>query len=105
MLLLILKHVASAYYSLWRIRRHAPIFRGVASSNRDLDAAFGTSLRTARTKAGLSQEELAHRCDLHRTYVSFLERGLRSPSLAVISRLAEELGTEAWKLVRAAELQ
>ncbi|MEZ4495138.1 MAG: helix-turn-helix transcriptional regulator [Dehalococcoidia bacterium] len=74
----------------------------MARSNRTIDQAFGEVLKRLRKEAGLSQEQLAHRCDLHRTYVSMLERGLKSPSLGVVVRLAEELGVEAWEMVRAA---
>ncbi len=51
----------------------------------------------------ISQEELAHRADLHRTYVSQLERGLKSPSLAAVGALAAALGLRPHELVRAAE--
>ncbi|MEK6608749.1 MAG: helix-turn-helix transcriptional regulator [Myxococcota bacterium] len=50
-------------------------------------------MRDARLKAKISQEELAHRAGLHRTYVSLLERGERNPSLNVIIDLARALGT------------
>lgn len=52
---------------------------------------FAESLRTARKKAKISQEELAERAGLHRTYISQLERGLKSPSLDVIVALAKGL--------------
>jgi transcriptional regulator with XRE-family HTH domain len=42
-------------------------------------------------KSGLSQEELAERAELHRTYVSDIERGARNPSLRSIDRLAKAL--------------
>jgi transcriptional regulator with XRE-family HTH domain len=61
------------------------------------------ALRRLRAEAGLSQEELAHRSHLHRTYVSQLERGLKSPSLGAIEELAEVLGKKPHELVRAAE--
>lgn len=79
-----------------------PDILGVAKSNPKLDKSFGKVLRRLRLEAELSQEELAHKCDLHRTYVSFLERGLKSPSLGVVVALAEELGVEAWEMVREA---
>ncbi|MEZ4495156.1 MAG: helix-turn-helix transcriptional regulator [Dehalococcoidia bacterium] len=72
----------------------------MARGNRTIDQAFGEVLKRLRKRAGLSQEELAHRCDLHRTYVSMLERGLKSPSLGVVVRLAEELGVDAWEMVK-----
>lgn len=54
--------------------------------------AFGTRLRAIREAAGISQEELADRADLHRTYVGSVERGERNISLANIHRLADALG-------------
>jgi transcriptional regulator with XRE-family HTH domain len=53
--------------------------------------SFGTRLREARLAAGLSQEELAYRAGLHRTYVSSIERGERNISLANIHALADGL--------------
>lgn len=52
---------------------------------------FAESLREARTKAQISQEELAERAGLHRTYISQLERGLKSPSLDVVVALSKGL--------------
>jgi transcriptional regulator with XRE-family HTH domain len=54
---------------------------------------FAANLRMARTKAGISQEELGHRCDLHRTEISLLERAGREPRLATIVKLAGSLET------------
>jgi transcriptional regulator with XRE-family HTH domain len=53
--------------------------------------AFGSILRECRIKAQLSQEELALRANLDRTYISLLERGLRQPTLETLFRLAEVL--------------
>lgn len=55
---------------------------------------FAVNLRRARLSAGISQEELGRRCDLHRTEVSLLERGGREPGLATIVRLCGALETE-----------
>lgn len=57
-----------------------------------LEKAFGSVLREAREKAGLSQDQLAHDAGLHRTYISLLERGQRQPSLRAITSLAQALG-------------
>ncbi|WP_231511640.1 helix-turn-helix domain-containing protein [Chondromyces apiculatus] len=57
-------------------------------------AIFGRNLRRLRTSAGLSQEELAARSGLHRTYVSSVERGNRNVSLENIFALAEALKCE-----------
>lgn len=59
---------------------------------------FAANLRAARTKAGISQEELGDRCDLHRTEISLLERAGREPRLATIIKLAGALGTTAAEL-------
>jgi transcriptional regulator with XRE-family HTH domain len=59
---------------------------------------FAANLRSARTKAGISQEELGDRCDLHRTEISLLERAGREPRLATIMKLAGALGTTAAEL-------
>jgi transcriptional regulator with XRE-family HTH domain len=53
---------------------------------------FAKSLKKARTKAGISQEELGFRCDLHRTEISLLERGGREPRLGTMVKLASVLG-------------
>jgi ribosome-binding protein aMBF1 (putative translation factor) len=68
-----------------------------------LSVKFGRVLKSFRQAAGLSQEELAHRSNLHRTYVSQLERGLKSPSLNAIAALAKGLKMTAHELVKAAE--
>lgn len=59
---------------------------------------FAANLRQARTKAGISQEELGYRCELHRTEISLLERAGREPRLATIVKLAGALDTTPAKL-------
>jgi len=54
---------------------------------------FATNLRKARQKAEVSQEELGHMCDLHRTEISLLERGGREPRMGTIVKLAGALET------------
>lgn len=68
-------------------------------------AAFGRILRLRRTAKGISQEELASRAGLHRTFVSMLERGTRAPSLDAIRKLAVGLETTAADLVEDAEAE
>ncbi len=53
--------------------------------------AFGKALRGARIQAGLTQERLADRSGVDRTYVSGAERGVRNPSLITIVRLCQGL--------------
>lgn len=54
-------------------------------------SVFGTVLRELREKNNLSQEKLAEFCDLDRTYISLLERGLRQPTITTLFRLANAL--------------
>ncbi|WP_251033141.1 helix-turn-helix domain-containing protein [Bacillus sp. ISL-7] len=60
---------------------------------------IGEALKPLRLAAGLSQEELAHRCKLDRSYISDLERNQKSPSFATIIMLAIGLGMKAENLV------
>jgi DNA-binding XRE family transcriptional regulator len=60
---------------------------------------FGATLRAARRSCGLTQEEIADRADFDRTYPSLLERGLRTPTLTVLLKLAEALQIEPAKLI------
>lgn len=53
---------------------------------------FGLAVKTAREEQGLTQEDLAHKAGLHRTYLSDVERGGRNPSLVSIEKLALALG-------------
>ena len=57
----------------------------------NLKTLLGMAIKTQRASLGISQEELAHRAGLHRTYVSDLERGARNPSIESIEKLAGAL--------------
>jgi len=57
----------------------------------DLKTLLGMAIKTQRASLGISQEELAYRAGLHRTYVSDLERGARNPSIESIEKLAGAL--------------
>jgi transcriptional regulator with XRE-family HTH domain len=57
----------------------------------DVREQLGQNLRDHRERAGLSQEELAELCDLDRTEISLLERGLRFPRLDTLVRLSRGL--------------
>jgi transcriptional regulator with XRE-family HTH domain len=69
-----------------------------------IQAAFGKAVRQARQKKGWSQEELAYRANLHRTYVGSIERGERNVALENIVALADVLGMKAFELLRRASL-
>lgn len=54
---------------------------------------YGQAVRKVRLAQGISQEELADRCGLHRTYISDVELGKRNLSLENIERIAASLNT------------
>jgi transcriptional regulator with XRE-family HTH domain len=64
---------------------------------------FGRVVRRIRTSLGLSQEDLADRASIHRTYIGGIERGERNPTLTMIHRLAEALRVSPNSLLEAEE--
>lgn len=72
-------------------------------SENHIQTAFGQALRDERTSQGISQEELGFRSEVHRTYISELERGIKSPSLGTITRLSNALDVLPSKLLGLAE--
>ena len=68
-------------------------------------SVFGKVLRTLREGKKLSQEKLAEYCDLDRTYISMLERGLRQPTISTIFKIADALDISPSELVRKVELE
>ncbi|WP_288191722.1 helix-turn-helix transcriptional regulator [uncultured Phyllobacterium sp.] len=59
----------------------------------------GRNVRRIREEMGLSQEQLAFETELHRTYISGVERGVRNPTVLVIDRLAKALGVPPHRLL------
>ena len=68
----------------------------------DLKTLLGSAIKAYRASLGISQEELARRAGLHRTYVSDLERGARNPSIESIEKLSRALRISVVKLFQAA---
>lgn len=66
----------------------------------DIREVLAENLKRHRKAAGLSQEELAHRADIDRTYISSLERCVYAAGIDVVDRLARELGLEAADLLK-----
>lgn len=52
---------------------------------------FGQRVRELRNRKGISQEELAYRANVHRTYLGGIERGERNPALKNIAAIAKAL--------------
>lgn len=72
-------------------------------ANPRLQKRFGRVIRARREQMGVSQEELAYQANVHRTYVSMLERGVSNPTLSVIADLASALETTITSLAREVE--
>ena len=65
----------------------------------DVKRLFGERVREMRSRVAISQEELADRAGLDRTYISSLERGHRNVALENICRLATALGVDPGSLI------
>jgi transcriptional regulator with XRE-family HTH domain len=61
------------------------------SKKSSIEELFGNVLKQLRNEKGISQEELGFESGYHRTYISMLERGKKSPSLKTIFQLAKAL--------------
>jgi transcriptional regulator with XRE-family HTH domain len=61
--------------------------------------AFGEAVRKRRKELGISQEELAFRASLNRSYIADIERGTRNVALTNIAKLAGALGLEIHELL------
>jgi transcriptional regulator with XRE-family HTH domain len=66
-------------------------------------AEFGDRVRARRQELGWSQERLALKAGINRTYIASLESGARNPSLELIARLAAAMKVDAGELVRGLE--
>jgi len=68
-----------------------------------LDRAFGTAVHNRRRDAGLTQEQFAESLGMQSSAISRLERGVVSPSLEMVDRVARALGTTPATLLSEAE--
>ena len=71
--------------------RCSPARQPVSLPDMDLCALVGRNVRRFRLAAGLTQEELAHRANLDRTYLSDIERGIRNPTVLLLRDIAAVL--------------
>lgn len=68
--------------------------------NIEYQQVFGKRVRELRKERGLSQVELAAKVGIDRSYMGFLERGERNPSLEVIAKIAEALNVTPDELLK-----
>jgi transcriptional regulator with XRE-family HTH domain len=57
----------------------------------ELEEALAQILKKHRLNCGISQEELAHQCEIDRTYISMIERQKRKPTLHILFRICKAL--------------
>nr|WP_295238181.1 helix-turn-helix transcriptional regulator [uncultured Brevundimonas sp.] len=65
----------------------------------DLVIRLGRNVRALRIASGISQEELAFRANMKRSYLSDLERGTRNPSVRALGRVADALNVSPASLL------
>lgn len=65
----------------------------------DIRKRLGRNLKRLRQAKGWSQEKLAFEAEIHRTYVSDLERGARNPTITIVEKLAGPLQVSASDLL------
>jgi transcriptional regulator with XRE-family HTH domain len=75
----------------------------MAKQRMNVQQCFGAIVRARRLALSISQEELAARAKVHRTYIGSVERGERNISLLNIHALAKALGTTAGSLLADAD--
>lgn len=61
---------------------------------------FGEKIREERLKQSLSQEKLAERAGVHRTYIGMIERAEKNITLASIEKIAKALGLKMEYLIK-----
>lgn len=70
------------------------------AQNLELMRAFAAELKSRRSELGISQEDLAHRSDVNRTFVAKLELAQNQPTLTVLLKLAGGLEVELPELLQ-----
>jgi transcriptional regulator with XRE-family HTH domain len=73
-----------------------------SSEGDDINQALAGVIREKRVSAGLTQVGLSELAGVHPIYISQLERGLKSPTVRVLERIAMAVGTTSYRLLEAA---
>lgn len=72
----------------------------LATMKKDVLVGFGKKVRDERVRLGISQEELAVKAGVHRTYIGMIERGEKNITLENICKIADALGKKPEDLVK-----
>jgi len=70
------------------------------TSNSEILKKFGERVRELRKQRDISQEELAHRADLHRTYIGMIERAEKNVTLLNIEKIANALEVNVSEMLK-----
>lgn len=70
---------------------------------KSLEEKIGFVLYDLRIQKAYSQEELANQSEVDRSYISEIERGLKTPSIAIIFRLCSALDIKPWEFIKMVE--
>jgi len=71
------------------------------TEHEQLHLIVAANIRRCRQNINLSQEALADKCGLHRTYIGAIERGERNITINTLARVADALGVQATDLIQA----
>jgi len=67
-------------------------------NDKEILMGIGDNIRKYRTMKGWSQEDLAHECNLHRTYIGIVERGERNITILNLLKIKDKLGVKLAEL-------
>jgi len=76
------------------------ILKLAMKSNSDILKKFGENVRKLRKGKAISQEELAYKADLHRTYIGMIERAEKNITLLNIEKIANALEVHITELIK-----
>ncbi|MEK3910652.1 helix-turn-helix domain-containing protein [Paenibacillus sp. FSL H7-0331] len=77
----------------------------MSNKNAAIKGIIGKVIKSLRIKKSLSQEDLAFSCDVDRSYISMVERGLHEPSISKIFEICAGLSVKPSQFIRLVELE
>ncbi len=72
---------------------------GKPNTHKQILEKFGQKMQKVRQSSGVTQEELAARLSMHRTYIGLIERGERNPTIRTLYKIAKALKVSAGELL------